>query len=190
MKKLNRRELLRLIALVAIVWLVVLLVVARWQRGRGRTGPGEPQLIHYPGTEGLQEQTSSNLGFRKYWFALNEGYPSKSVYRFYQSKLEPQGWRPLSRGEPQWVRRPAGDEARDLLEVIWVSPDNLFQLELQMISVVNAVRQEGKVVGEEREPGIQVYVTLRRALSPEIITQPRGEGAEPGGIEPSNTGAR
>ncbi len=185
MKQINRREMLRAIAIAAIVWVAILFVVARWQRGSSKASGSEPPLLHYPGTEGVIEQTSPNLGFRKYWFTLNEDFPSKSVYLFYQRELRQKGWHRLGRGEPQWMRQPAGDKSRDLLGAMWVSPDNLFQLELQMVSTARAVKQGDKTVGEERQPGIEVYVTLRRALNPSIFMQPKRVEETPERIEPA-----
>ncbi len=181
----NRRELIRTIAVVAVIWVVILAAVARWQRGGRQAGAArEPDLLHYPGTEGIQEQTSPNLGFRKYWFTLDEDYPSKSVYQFYANELEQQGWRPLHQAEPRWVRQVARDEARDVFQAVWISPDSLFQVELEMMSVVRPVKEGDPLSGEAREPGIEVFVTLRRALLPGVILQERGREAERGGVEP------
>jgi hypothetical protein len=60
---------------------------------------------------------------------------------------------------------------------VWISPDNLFRLELEMVSVVRDRRQENRVVGEEREAGIQVYVTLRRELAASILAPPKDKPA-------------
>ena len=185
MKQINRREMLRAIAIATIVWVAILFVIARWQRGSSKASGSEPPLLHYPGTESVTEQTSPNLGFRKYWFTLNEDFPSKSVYLFYQRELGQKGWRRLGQREPHWMRQPAGDKARDMLGAMWVSPNNLFQLELQMVSTAKAVKQGDKIVGEERQPGIEVYVTLRRALSPGIFMQPKRVKETPEGIEPA-----
>jgi hypothetical protein len=177
----NRRELLRMVAVLAAVWALVMLLLTVLQRSAkpGRI-PTEPLLVHYPGYEDVEEQTSENLGFRKYWFTLNEDYPSKSVYYFYKNLLEAEGWRPLAAGEPQWTRQTTDEEARDLFHAVWVSPDSLFQIELQMLSTVQLVRQQEAVVLGEREPGIQVFVTQRRALHPGIIFRPRAPAPERG----------
>jgi len=171
---LKRRELLQVVALVAVAWVAVLFFLTRWQRETIPTSDvREPELIHYPGTEGIEEQTSENLGFRKYWFTLNEDYPSKSVYYFYANQLEPEGWRPLHQAEPRWVRQTWKKDMRDLFQAVWVSPDSLFQIELEMMSVLHPIEQGKMTVGSEREPGIQVFVTLRRSLHPSIILEPR-----------------
>ncbi|HUU53757.1 MAG TPA: hypothetical protein VMY87_02465 [Armatimonadota bacterium] len=179
--KQSRRELVRTIAVVAVIWVVILVAVARWQ-GRGeRAGAGRrPELMHYPGTEAVEEQHSANLGFRKYWFTLNEDYPSKSVYYFYRNELEPKGWTPLHRGEPRWVRQVAKKESRDVFQAVWGSPDNLFQIQLDMMSVVKPVREGEPLSGEEREPGIEVFVTLQRSLHPGLIMQPKAPTGRPG----------
>jgi hypothetical protein len=180
----NKRDLLRTIAVVAAVWTAILFGLAKWQRGRpAGSGPGaEPQLVHYPGTEGVTEQTSTNVGLHKYWFRLNEEYPSKSVYYFYQNQLESKGWKRLGKGEPTWARLPEKDAARDLFQAVWVSPDNLFQVELQMMSVVHQVREGETASREEREPGIEVFVTQRRAVHPGIIMQDRRQRSPTEGI--------
>ncbi len=181
----NRRELLRVVAILAAAWVLVLLVLTRLQRS-GRPGPtsAEPRLVHYPGYEDVEEQTTENLSFRKYWFTLNEDYPSKSVYYFYKNLLEPQGWQPAFRGEPGWTRRMEKERARDLFHALWISPDRLFQLEVRMMSVAKLVTADGTVIAEEREPGIQVFVTQQRALHPGIILQPRTGEAGRGVGEP------
>lgn len=184
----NKRELLRTVALVLAAWVALLYGLARWQASRpgGRPAgsePGsEPRLIHYPGTEGVAEQTSLNIGLRKYWFRLDEDYPSKSVYYFYRNQLEPRGWRRLGEAEPKWVRRLDKGAARDLFQAVWVSPDNLFQVELQMMSVVHQVKEREPASRERREPGIQVFVTQRRALHPGIIMQDRRHPSPADGI--------
>jgi hypothetical protein len=180
-EKFNKRELLRMVALVAVVWVAILLGIWRWQQSRPAGAGREPQLIHYPGTEQVQEQTSPNIGLRKYWFELNEEYPSKSVYYFYQRQLEPQGWKQLGAGEPKWGRAVDGDETRDLFGAVWVSPDHLWTVDLQMMSVVKPAKSDDPLAGEERQPGIQVFVTLRRAVHAGILLQespksPAGEG--------------
>lgn len=188
MKQINRRDMLRAIAIAAVIWVAILFVIARWQRESGKANRGEPPLLHYPGTENVPEQTSPNLGFRKYWFKINEDYPSKSVYLFYQRELNQRGWRRLGRSEPQWMRLATDDTARDMMGAMWVSPDNLFQLELQIVSTVKAIKQGKKTVGEERQPGLEVFVTLRRALSPGIFMQPKRVEEKSEGIEPAGKG--
>jgi len=184
--KLNRRELIRTVAVVAAIWVAILVVAARWQgRAERAGGKSTPELVHYPGTENIEEQHSANLGFRKYWFTLNEDYPSKSVYYFYSNELEPKGWMPLHRGEPRWVRQVAKNEARDVFQAMWGSPDNLFQLQLDMMSVAKPVDEGEPLSGEAREPGIEVFVTLQRTLHPGLIMQPKAPTARPGvEIEP------
>ena len=179
--KLNRRELIRTIAVVAAIWVVILVVASRWQgRGVQATGKNAPALVHYPGTTNVEEQLSKNLGFRKYWFTLNEDYPSKSVYYFYRDELEPKGWTPMQRGEPRWVRQFAKDEERDVFLAMWGSPDNLFQLQLDMMSVAKRVDEAEPLSGEVREPGIEVFVTLQRTLHPGLIMRPKAPTTRPG----------
>jgi len=179
--KVKRRELIRTVAVVAAIWVAILVVASRWQgRGVEATGKNAPTLVHYPGTENVEEQLSENLGFRKYWFTLNEDYPSKSVYYFYRDELEPKGWTPMQRGEPGWVRQFAKDEARDVFLAMWGSPDNLFQLQLDMMSVAKRVDEEGATPSEAREPGIEVFVTLQRTLHPGLIMRPKAPTTRPG----------
>ncbi len=165
----NKRELLRMVALITLAWVAILLGLTRWQRSRPANIQSEPQLIHYPGTEAAPEQTSTNLGLRKYWFRLDEEYPSKSAFYFYQEELEPKGWKRLGSREPEWARTIAKDGTRDLFDAVWVSPDRLFTLELQMMSVVKPLKGVSSLTAEEREPGIEVFVTLRRSLHPGIL---------------------
>jgi len=180
----NRRELFRVVVIVAIGWVAVMLLLTKWQRAtRARHGSAEPELVHYPGTEDIEEQTSENLGFRKYWFRLNEDYPSRSVYYYYRNHLESAGWQHPVPGEAQWIRQWAKDKAYDVLRALWLSPDGLFQLEIEMKSEVEFVRRDGQVVHEDREPGIEVYVTQRRALHPGIMMQPDARERRGGEIE-------
>ncbi len=172
-----------MIALLAVVWVAVVLGISGWQRTRPPGARAEPQLIRYPGTEQAPEQTSPNLGLHKYWFQLNEDYPSKSVYYFYQSQLAPQGWKQIGTGEPKWVRVIDGGNARDLLEATWVSRDNLLTLQLQMMSSVRPAKDERAFAAEEREPGIQVFVTLQRTLHPGIMLQERPKESHGGDIK-------
>lgn len=182
--KVNRRELLRVVAIVAIAWVVLLLVLTKWQRStRARQAAAEPELIHYPGTEDIEEQTSENLGFRKYWFHLDEAYPSLSVYHFYRNRLESSGWRPLTSGEPGWIRQSAKDKGYDICRAVWLSPDRLFQIEVEMKSEVDLLRRDGEVVDEDREPGIEVYITQRRSLHPAMMLQPTPREPRGGEIE-------
>ncbi len=176
--KFSRRELALVLGVVVIAWVGMLLLLAKWQRGRVAAS-AEPELVHYPGTEGVQEQTSENLGLRKYWFLLDEDYPSKSVYHFYRDEYGKKGWRTVSPREPQWYRRSEGGKFYDL-SATWVSPDRLFQVELQMKSEVTPMERGGEVIGEERAPGIEVYVTQRRVLVPAFMLRP-DERREPRG---------
>jgi len=176
-REVNRRELLRLIVVVSIAWVAILVVLAQWQQRHpgDKRAQLEPELRHYPGTEGVAEQTSVNLGFRKYWFMLNEEYPSKSVYFFYKTELGQKGWRLVNPREPQWYRRTQGDKVYDLFTAVWLSPDRLFQVELEMKSEVKPILRGGETVGEERGPGIAVYVTQRRVLNPALMAPGREE---------------
>ena len=173
--KVNRRELLHIIGVVFVVWLVLVAGLSKWQQWQAarETEVGvavvEPELPHYPGTEDIPEQTSPALGWRKYWFELDEGYPSKSVLYFYRNELEQDGWRLLGPGEPVWYRRESPDEVRDLLQAVWLSPDALFQIQVDLVSVVERVMHDGEPVGEHRQPGMYVYVTLSRAMMPMLI---------------------
>jgi len=182
--KFNKRELIRMIALIAVVWVAIVIGISRWQQSRPAGARAEPRLIHYPGTEQAPEQTGANLGLHKYWFRLNEPYPSKSVYYFYQNQLEPHGWRQLGTGEPKWVRVVETGSPRDLFEAVWLSPDNLFAVQLQMMSVVKQTTDGSALAREEREPGIKVFVTLQRAIAPGLMLQeqpktPPGDDIKP-----------
>jgi hypothetical protein len=168
----HRRELVITIVVLAVVWLALMIALGRWQRGRRGGGAAEPKLLHYPGTESVREQTVPNLGWRKYWFALDEDYPSESVFYFYQNRLEPEGWRLAIPGEPQWYRRKGKGEDQDLFRASWISPNNLFQIDLDMVSTVKVRREGGAVLGEDREPGITVYVTLHRVIGPALLAPP------------------
>jgi len=180
--KFSRRELALVIGILALAWAAIMLALGKWQRTQPRAVT-EPELVHYPGTERVQEQTSENLGLRKYWFLLNEDYPSKSVYYFYRNEYKEKGWRMVNPGEPQWYRRSEGGKLYDLFSATWVSPDRLFQLELQMKSEVTPIEREGEVVGEERAPGIKVYVTQRRGLIPSLMLPRDERKARPREIE-------
>ena len=170
----HRRELFLVIIAVCLAWLAIVIGLSKWQQSHRRTGAGaEPNLPHYPGTESVQEQTAPSLGWRKYWFTLNEDYPSKSAFYFYRNQLEPQGWRRTPEAEPQWLRPKSKEEAQDLFHATWVSPNRLFQIDLDMVSSVTLLREGDHIVGEERKPGIKVYVTLRRVLTPSLLMSPK-----------------
>lgn len=170
----HRRELVLTIVALAAIWLVLMIALGRWQRGRRGGAAAEPKLVHYPGTEGVEEQRVPNLGWHKYWFTLDEDYPSKSVFHFYQNRLESEGWRLAESGEPQWYRRKGKEEDEDLFRTSWISADNLFQIDLDMVSTVKVRREGGAVVGEDRKPGITVYVTLHRVVGPALLA-PAGQ---------------
>lgn len=165
----SRKELLRVLGVILLAWVILLLALGKWQQRQAPSRAAEAELVHYPGTEGIQEQLSPNLGFRKYWFRLNEEYPSKSVFYFYQNEMGAKGWQLVSGGEPQWRRQESKDEITDLFDAMWVSPDRLFQLELEMASHVKLLRNGSDMPSEEREPGIRVYVTLRRVNMPGLM---------------------
>lgn len=183
----SRRQLIRLVAVIGIAWIAGLMLLARWQRATGTsTEMGGPELIHYPGTEDIPEQTSPNIGFRKYWFELAEEYPSKSVFYFYQNELTSEGWQLLGDGQPRWKRYVSGDQGNDIFRALWASPDGLYQLELEMLSVAQLIKQDGEIVSEDREPGVKVYVTLRRAVIPHVLLKGRGGEPPRPGIEPAD----
>lgn len=168
-----RKELLLVLGIVLFGWVLLVAVLAKWQQGRaGRSVVAEPVFLHYPGTESVEEQTSPNLGFRKYWFLLKEEYPSESVSRWYQQQLESEGWRLVGARDRRWFRQRDKDRAYDTYQATWVDPRNLFQLDLEMVSTVEFVGHEGGTESEEREPGIKVYVTMRRSLIPGFVLPP------------------
>lgn len=174
-----RRELFIVLGIVIIGWVLLMSLVSKWQRtsAAGKVTI-EPQLVHYPGTESAPEQEAPNLGFRKYWFHLGEDYPSLSVYTFYQRKLEPDGWKLLREGAPQWIRRYEKKEALDLFRATWISADGLFQLDLEMMSTVKLIAHEDGEPTEKRQRGIDVFVTLRRVLLPGIAAPVPGAPLE------------
>jgi len=178
----NRRELALVLGVVVVGWAVLLFVLSKWQRSQPPQ-VNEPELTHYPGQEDAPEQTSQTIGMRKYWFTLHEDYPSKSVYHFYHDEYRQRGWQLVGRGEPHWFRRTEGGKLYDLFPAMWLSPDRLFQVELQMKSEVKPIRERGEIVAEERTPGIEVYVTQRRALSPSLVSPSAQEGRPPAEIE-------
>ncbi len=180
----NRKELFVAIGAVMMVWVLLLVGVSRWQAHRPPRGAGmAPELPHFPGTEDIREQESENLGWRKYWFTLEEDFPSTTVYQFYQKELGGQGWRQVPEGEPQWMREEAKGEAHDLFHATWVAPNRLYQVDLDMMSVVQVRREGGRVTGESREPGIKVFVKLQRVLTPVLLFPPGEPGAGKGEIE-------
>jgi hypothetical protein len=160
----RRRDILKAMLLLAVAWVLVVIGVSHWQRRA--SPPREPKLIHYPGTESVTEQVVPNLGYRKYWFHLDEEYPSTSVYRFYRKALAAEGWRFAWGEEPRWERRMEKGKAQDLFMAGWVSRDGLFEITLQLLSTVKVTSDDGDVISEERAPGMDVYVTMRRVLVP------------------------
>ena len=54
---------------------------------------------------------------------------------------------------------------------------------MDMVSVASVTREEGRVVDEEREPGMRVYVTLRRVMVPGMLLPPTEPGPLKGEIE-------
>jgi len=169
-----RRELLVALGVILVGWIVLMVALARWQRGKaGEKTWSEPELVHYPGAESAPEQTVPNLGIRRYWFHLSEDYPSQSVFGFYRKMLEAEGWRRVGENPPTWVRRQSKDEIWDGFDASWTDPKGLFQLDLQMVSQVRLARHEGSEPTERREPGIEVFVTQRRALFPGFALPPQ-----------------
>ena len=178
----DRRELALVLGIVVVAWVVLLFALNKWQRSK-LPETREPELTHYPGQESVPEQRAENIGLRKYWFVLDEDYPSQSVYQFYRSEYRQRGWQAVGRGEPQWFRRTEGGKLFDLFHAMWISPDRLFQVELELKSEVRPIREEGVIVSEERLPGIEVYVTQRRAMSPSLISPSAPEGRPRGEVE-------
>jgi hypothetical protein len=182
-----RRELLVALAILLVGWLGLMAGLSKWQRGRaGRNAAAEAQLPHYPGTESLPEQTSPNLGLHKYWFKLNEEYPSLAVFYFYQNELEPDGWRLAGDAQPKWVRQKDKDQWRDIFRATWLDPKHLFQIDLEMMSTAKVVSHQVGTETEEREPGIEVYATLRRTMLPAFITREEAPVPSRPGIETGN----
>ena len=180
----SRRQLFLMIAVVCAAWVGLVLGLSRWQQSHSPARPSAgPEFPHFPGTESVAEQTSPNLGWRKYWFHLNEDYPSKSVLSFYQQEMDARGWLLVGNPQPRWHRRNGEEEAYDVLEATWVAPNRLFQLDLQMLSRVALVSQAGEVLSEDRARGIEVYVTLRRVLAPGLIVPQSAPAAPRSGIE-------
>jgi hypothetical protein len=150
-------------------WVLLMAGLTRWQRSRPHSPAAQPPLIHYPGTESAPEQTAEATGFHRYWFHLDEDYPSLSVYSFYQQQLQSEGWRPFGEGQPQWTRREDKNTSSDLFHATWISPNGLFQIDLEMVSTVK-VTQEDAARTEHRQPGLDVFVTMQRVLLPGIAT--------------------
>lgn len=170
-----RRELLIAVSIVAVGWVMLMVGLAKWQHGNAsRRVAVEPEFAHYPGTEDVQEQTSPSLGLRKYWFMLHEDFPSQSVFYFYEKELGAQGWRLVGKASPQWRRQTSRERTADVFRATWLDPKGLFQLDLEMVSPITAVKHELSIVTEEREPGMRVYVTMRRALAPGLVMPPQG----------------
>ena len=179
-----RKELLIVLGVVLVGWMVLMAGLARWQRSRAvQRVTTEPELIHYPGTEGAEEQTSPNMSFRKYWFKLNEDYPSLSVFYFYQKQLEPKGWKLMTKGAPAWVQQQEKDKLVDVFRAVWMDPKGLFQLDLEMASTVRLAKHDLGMETQDREPGIKVYVTLRRSLLPGMLMPPEEAAPSRGEIE-------
>jgi len=169
----QRRELLVALLAVLIGWIVLMSLVSRWQRSRaGQRVTIETPLVHYPGTESVEEQTEPNMEFRRYWFHLNEDYPSLSVFHFYRQKLEPDGWRMPGNNPPNWVRQQDKDTVRNVFHATWVNRTELFQLDLEMMSTAKVVKHEGGTQSEQRQPGLDVFVTQRRVLMPGLTYPP------------------
>ena len=205
----SRKEIFLGIGVVLVAWVLLLVALSRWQASRpAKQVSVQPELLHYPGTEEVAEQESENLGWRKYWFTLDEPYPSTSVYQFYRREMEAQGWRLVPGGEPEWVREETDEGARDLFRATWLAPNRLYQLDLDMMSVVKGKREGEQVVSEERgfdsatrpadksaqprptpsavegrEPGIRVFVTLRRVVLPGLLLPPSEPEKPKGEIE-------
>ena len=159
------------VIIVIIVWVAIMIGLSRYQSTR------IPPLLHYPGTESAKEQLVPNLGWRKYWFTLDQGYPSTAPYDFYAKALVAKGWWLANRYTPAWYRKDGKEEASDLFAATWVSPDKVYQIDLQMASKVHLKREGKRVTSEVRDRGIAVYVTLRRSIGPWLVEK---EGKSPG----------
>ncbi len=163
----NRAEFIRAVLLLCLVWVLITIGLAAWQR---RSQPLGPPLLHYPGTESVTEQTVPTLASRKYWFQLREDYPSLSVFTFYQQALAARGWHSTWTVTPTWQRVPGEGQANDVFEAAWISPDRVYQLQLQMVSTVT-VTKAGESTTEVRQPGIKVYVTQMQSVGPWLLEQ-------------------
>jgi hypothetical protein len=182
--RISRREIFLGIGVVLLAWVLLLVALSRWQAGRPpKRGAVQPELVHYPGTEDVPEQESENLGWRKYWFTLNEPYPSTSVYQFYRREMEAQGWRLVPEREAEWVTQETDEGRRDLFHATWLAPDRLYQMDLDMMSVVKEKREGDRVVSALREEGIKVFVTLRRVMMPGLLLPPTAPEEAKGEIE-------
>jgi len=164
----SRREILRAIIVLCLIWIAVTVVLARWQKG-------SPPLLHYPGTESMPEQTVPNMGTRRYTFALHEDYPSLTAFRWYQQALAARGWKPLFQGEPGWRREVRGDTAQDVFTALWVSPNRVYQLQLQLLSTAKLTRAGDRVISETREPGLYAVVSQQRSMGPWLLEQEKKE---------------
>jgi len=180
----NRRELIIAILVISAGWVALMVVLARLQSG-GETSRG-PALVHYPGTESVKEQIVPNLGWRKYWFTLKQPYPSTAVYEFYQNELLPKGWRRMG-PEPRWIRKAEKERVRDLFQTMWLSADRVYEIDLQMVSTAEVTRKGEAIATEERRPGIEVYVTLRRAMGPWLLESGGKREPPPGTIDLKET---
>jgi hypothetical protein len=159
------------VVIVLIVWVGVMIGLSHYQSAR------IPPLLHYPGTESVKEQLVPNLGWRKYWFKLDQDYPSTAAYDFYAKALVPKGWWLANRVAPGWYRKDEKGKVSDVFTATWVSPDRIYQVDLQMASIVHPKREGKRVISETRDPGLLVYVTMRRSMGPWLLEK---EGKSPG----------
>lgn len=180
----QRRELLIIMALLVVGWMLAMGLLGRWQASRDQRRGAEPELPRYPGTEAVEEQTSPSIGLRKYWFRVEEDYPSDSVYRFYRRELEARGWR-LVGGDtrPGWTRQRQGEELLDVFRATWVDAKGLFQVDLEMTSTVRQREGDLGQLIQERDPGMKVYVTMRRVLIPGLGPPPDRSAPHESGVE-------
>ena len=159
------REIAIVTAVLAIGWIALMIGLSRLQN-RTPQESSLPQFPHYPGTETIQEQVMSGAtDIRKYWFFFNEDYPATTVYRWYQKQLTGEGtWFHPGSSEPTWVRTQQKDKSVDVFTAVWLSQDKLFEIDLEMVSTVPIMKQYGETIVKSRDPGMKVYVTLRRNM--------------------------
>lgn len=180
----QRRELLIVMALLVVGWMLAMGMLGRWQASRDQRRGSQPELPRYPGTETAEEQTSPSIGLRKYWFRVAEDYPSDSVYRFYRRELEGKGWRLVRNATRSgWTRQRQGEVLLDVFRAIWLDAKGLFQVELEMTSTVRQREGDLGQLVQEREPGMKVYVTMRRVLVPGLAPPPDRSAAPKAGVE-------
>ncbi|UCH34175.1 MAG: hypothetical protein JSV65_16785 [Armatimonadota bacterium] len=162
------------IIVLLVAWLVVLVVLSRFQSTQQRR-EAMPVLPMHPDALDADVRALPDRGWKSATYFVPLDYPALDVFAYYDDRMKEQRWSRLDApAAPEWEVSSTDSGKRATLLATWVGPEELTRLDLHL-----TWEERTPPPGDTRpSPRMKVVATMSRDIIPSFPTRRAEEKPE------------